>query len=457
MCEALIMFRLLSIITLLSFLYSCESVPVEEKIFIPEEIEVNSIEDFGKKLEQEINKGNALYLKKHFAIERFFVEISEGLELDRGLLKTVRAQVKHKLDWGDQIIEELGRYGSYRFITTLEDHAGSRIVMRSQVGWNINYHEYLVEENSDEYVITDVFLYNEGRWLSTDRRQKLLEKLRVLDPYNPTVETALHEEHAYRNYLMAVQEGNEALAAQLTNEFPTELLLRPAVEFSSLLKPLLAEGPLPKEKFRYNERGALYLANRCQVYGQLESALLCIEVLDTLLQHDPYLELRRSELYTLLQEHEAANYGINYLAHFDAKEALWGRVFLTMLNDSIVQAIVQLTTLVDEHNISPLEVQFRMARHERLTQSSAYRVWLKNMMRDLPKRPTNTSNDALNLYNQFANALEIGDTAGAIDGCRAMERELSYSKVDVKYSIKKEFNDFVESAAFERYFNEVSY
>lgn len=223
-------------------------------------------------------------------------------KLDASIVKgTMEGLQKGQL--GNQIVEALGKSGTYELVKQYEKDKNQHLVFRLYVDSKLNYHDMEVVKKRDAVKISDVFIYITGENLSTTLAESALLMTGNLDKLSSKDQDQLNNVMKIKQLM---NRGEYQKAKALYKDMPA--ILKQTKPFR-MIYVQIASGLGNDEYLKamtdyqkaYPDATNVYLLmiDAYILQKEYDKALTAVNQLDSLINKDPFLDYYRGLIYKL--------------------------------------------------------------------------------------------------------------------------------------------------------------
>ena len=209
---------------------------------------------------------------------------------------------------GNQIIQSLGKGGTYQLVKQYEKNNNQHLVFRLYADSKLNYHDFEVVKKRNEVKVSDIFIYITGENLSATLAESALLMTENIDDLSSADQGRLENVKRIRQ-LINRQEYDKAKA--LYKELPAVLK---QTKLFKMIYVQIASGLGNDEYLKamidyqqaYPDAPNMYLLmiDAYILKEQYDKALTAVNQLDSLINKDPFLDYYRGLIYKLMGNKE---------------------------------------------------------------------------------------------------------------------------------------------------------
>ncbi|MCG8696666.1 MAG: hypothetical protein MI922_01325 [Bacteroidales bacterium] len=278
----------------------------------------------GSFIEQSIENGDPSYFNKVF---------DKQLLLSKILVKSKNTQIKHfnigfqngfyrSFDMGNMILSQVGPNSSYEYIRSYKRESVPVLLFRSFSSEGINYHEFSMEEKNGEWVITDMYIYLTGEYVSERLKSTYVTNLYQILPEEADY---YYEREKFKTYKLLekakvlADKGNHKKAFKTwekisTNNRDDKLVQLAGIQIASFYNLELYNQLSLNYETKFPKDPGYYMVSLNGLFNQnaYEKSLQCIDSLSEVIG-DPMLDYLRGGVYSEMGNINEATIAYNRL------------------------------------------------------------------------------------------------------------------------------------------------
>ncbi|AXY75295.1 hypothetical protein D3H65_15460 [Paraflavitalea soli] len=257
-----------------------------------------------RSLENSMNKKSAAKFNEALDVASLQKRIQEAgsQKIDTRIVDGAMKELKSG-QLGSQIIQALGKTGTYQLVKQYEKDKNQHLVFRMYANSKLNYHDLEVIKKKDQVKISDVFIYMTGENLSATLAESALLMTENLDNLTEMDKNRLNNIKRIRQ-LINQEEYTKAQA--LYKELPavlkqTKLFQMMYVQIAAGLGNDEYLKAMTDYKKSYPNAANVYLLmiDAYILKEEYDNALQAVNQLDSLINKDPFLDYYRGLIYKM--------------------------------------------------------------------------------------------------------------------------------------------------------------
>lgn len=255
-----------------------------------------------------IAKGDKTYLDNVFDTEALIDRIkASAKDKPSDYWKGLKEAVTGRMDFGDKIIEAIGRDGSYQLVKQYEKEGKQHLLFRIYSASGINYHDFELVNKGDQTKVADVYIYTTGEHFSSTLKDLFSGMLDMKD------REAMEKAKDLTRLRSMMQRGDYKEAKEIIDALPFNMRSVKAVQIYNIqvcsqLGDSIHRDAIDKytRDFPNDPSLDLVLIDGYFLQKKYNEALACVERLDKRINTDPMLDYYRGLIYNLLNKKEEA-------------------------------------------------------------------------------------------------------------------------------------------------------
>ena len=359
------------------------------RLFYPIEVygtvEYNELVTFAKQLESSIESGSPYYFNLCFDTDAIIEKVinQDKFRANKAFSSGFIEGIKQEFDLGAIIIEETRSGGSFRFVRAYQDNNRSKVLFRLISDFGINYHEYEVQSHNGKLMIVEGYIFITAQTIS-----KLFED--VYNVYLYSMSRFPEDNNEYKSeYLIRqlISEGKHLKAFKKLYKLPdNERYLR-----SYQLMGISLAQELNKKQFfstyieflqHFPEEPGKYMVplNGLIQHGYYQAALVSIDKLDEMIQHDPLLYFLRATIYYEMGDLKHTEVSLNQLIESvpDFEKGYLSLLGMYLDHKQFGKATDLLDRMILTFNTFKENLSPFLTHYQDFINSAEYRNWMEN-------------------------------------------------------------------------------
>lgn len=349
---------------------------------------IEKAQHLGNNIEESIENNNPSYINNLFDLEKFLknsIPEAEG-PLEEAFYEGFTREFQKSFDLGISIINELGTGGEYSFLDAYVIDNSYYLLFRMLSQQTVNYHEYKLELNHDEFAVIDIYNYYSGSSMSEILTGVYEGGCLYISGSGPEQKQKLRSIIKLNKISEYSSAGKYKKAMKQWFKVPADL----RTEKSYLSEGIKVAKFLDKETFQkvytqyidnFPEEGGKYLIalEALSYQQQSKEAIECLEKLDVFLHTDPMLNLIRANLYYELEDKSKA---VGYLKDLISTNPEYEIAYISLLGIYLEEKkYVDATQLLDQilftFNGYKEDLQPILGEFPEFLNSTEYTSWLE--------------------------------------------------------------------------------